>query len=166
MKVCCAQPSSIVLHLVLCFFGSLPHVLFSLFPFQANLDQISMLKKIVKAHYSFPEIIADLSPQSSNGLDEALCSWKDIVSRLLKPRNEERLGNLQHGIDDILDHGWFANIDRPALLKQTIPAPWVPPVMDPMDTSRFKNKFRGLEKQKETFKRKLTAKEQEVFRSF
>ena len=123
-----------------------------------------MLKKIVKADYVFPDSIAHVTNNSDNGLINALYHWKDLVSRLLKPRSTERLGNLQHGIEDILNHELFASIDRNEFLNQKLPAPWIPNIKDPLDASV--NKFAGLEKKKEIFLRKISAKDQEVFSSF
>ena len=134
--------------------------------FAPDIDQLSMLKKIVKADYAFPESIAHVTNDSDNGLISALWYWKDLVSRLLKPRSTERLGNLQHGIEDILNHELFASIDRNEFLNQKLPAPWIPNINDPLDTSNTVNKFAGLEKKKEIFLRKISAKDQEVFSSF
>lgn len=132
--------------------------------FEAGLDQMSLLKKIVKANYTFPAMIDELSPGSSNGLEKALCYWKDLISRLLKPRAVERLGNLRNGIEDILNHDWFA-IDFAEFRNQSIPAPWIPTIVDPLDTSHFGTNF-GREEQPEKFRRKLSDKDQEVFRGF
>lgn len=132
---------------------------------EPGLDQLSLLKKIVKAQYSFPAKIDELSPDSANGLEKALCHWKDLISRLLKPRSVERLGNLRNGIEDILDHDWFGNIDFNEFRTQSMPAPWVPIIADPLDTSHFGNNF-GREEKPERFRRKLTDKDQEIFRGF
>lgn len=133
--------------------------------FQAGLDQMSLLKKIVRAQYTFPGKTAKLNPDSSNVLDKTLCHWKDLISRLLTPKAMERIGNLRNGIEDILDHDWFANVDFAEFRKQSIPAPWVPTIVDPLDTSHFGNNF-GQEEKKEIFMNKLSAKDQEVFRAF
>eukprot|EP00584_Thalassiosira_punctigera_P023488 CAMPEP_0172573634 /NCGR_PEP_ID=MMETSP1067-20121228/136289_1 /TAXON_ID=265564 ORGANISM="Thalassiosira punctigera, Strain Tpunct2005C2" /NCGR_SAMPLE_ID=MMETSP1067 /ASSEMBLY_ACC=CAM_ASM_000444 /LENGTH=710 /DNA_ID=CAMNT_0013366241 /DNA_START=120 /DNA_END=2253 /DNA_ORIENTATION=- len=132
--------------------------------FLAGLDQMSLLKKIVRAQYAFPDEIDKLRPDSC-GLDEALCHWKDLIARLLKPKTEERLGNLRNGIEDILDHDWFANIDFNEFRNQTIPAPWIPKIVDPLDTSHFENNF-GSDEKPEVFKRKISPKDQEVFKGF
>ena len=134
--------------------------------FAPDIDQLSILKKIVKADYVFPESIAHVTNTTDNGLVSALWYWKDLVSRLLKPRSTERLGNLQHGIEDILNHELFASIDRNEFLNQKLPAPWIPNIKDPLDASNMVNKFAGLEKKKEVFLRKISAKDQEVFSSF
>jgi len=133
--------------------------------FQAGVDQMTLLKRIVRAQYTFPDKIAKLNPDSSNGLDKTLCHWKDLISRLLQPKAVERIGNLRNGIEDILDHDWFANVDFADFRNQSIPAPWVPTIVDPLDTSHFGNDFRQEEK-KEIFMNKLSAKDQEVFRDF
>ena len=130
--------------------------------FKPNLDQLGLLKKIVKAQYSFPSKIEKLTVDTaSNDVDKALCHWKDLVSRLLKPKSVERLGNLANGVDDILDHDWFAKVNFKEFRTQITPAPWVPKVDDPMATAGS-----GGDDQPEVFSTKLSAEDQKVFRGF
>lgn len=131
--------------------------------FDANLDQLSFMKKIVSSQYTFPQALEKLNPDGSNGLEKALCNWKDLVSRLLKPKSIERLGNLRNGIDDILHHDFFAEIDFNEFRSEKTTAPWIPTIVDPMDTSHFENKFAD---QPEFFRRKLSDKDQAAFSSF
>jgi len=133
--------------------------------FEAGIDQMSLLTKITKAQYTFPDNISKLSPDSSNILEKSLCLWKDLISRLLKPNAVERIGNLRNGIEDILGHDWFANIEFDEFRHQTMPAPWIPMIVDPLDTSHFGNNF-GRQEKPELFSRKISSKDQEVFRSF
>mmetsp|Transcript_14504 Transcript_14504/g.31475 ORF Transcript_14504/g.31475 Transcript_14504/m.31475 type:complete len:966 (+) Transcript_14504:148-3045(+) len=133
--------------------------------FEEGIDQFSLLKRIVKAQYEFPEKVGKLSTDSSDGLDKALCHWKDLISRLLKNKSVERIGNLRNGVEDILDHDLFANIDFNELRNQSIPAPWVPNIVDPLDTSHFGNDF-GRQDKPERFKRQLSEKDQSVFMGF
>jgi len=133
--------------------------------FTAGIDQLSLLKRIVKAQYTFPDELAALSSGSGRGLDDALSHWKDLVSRLLKNRSLERLGNLRNGIDDILDHDWFSNIDFNEFRNQSISAPWVPDVGDPLDKSHGGNSFRKAETP-EVFMSKLSNEDQTAFEGF
>lgn len=132
--------------------------------FQAGLDQLSLLKKIVKADYVFPRKIENLSPESGDDLNDAICQWRDLVSRLLKSKAVERLGNLANGIEDILEHGWFGNLDFNEFRTQGMPAPWVPDVVDPLDKSKLNGQ--GRQDRPEVFARKLSDKDQEVFAGF
>ncbi len=134
--------------------------------YDAGLDQLSMLKLIVKAQYNYPTKIAQLSSGSGSGLNDSLCHWKDLVSRLLKSKMVERIGNLRNGICDILDHDWFANIDFNELRSHGVPGPWLPSVKDPLDKSNFDGKFAREEKSQEKFYRKISEKDQAVFQSF
>ncbi len=130
--------------------------------FTAGIDQLSLMKRIVKAQYTFPDELDALSGGSGSGLDDALCHWKDLVSRLLKRNLVERLGNLRNGDDDILDHDWFSNIDFNEFRNQSIASPWVPEVGDPLDNSHGSNSFR----QQETFTSKLSDEDQAAFEGF
>ena len=109
---------------------------------KAGIDQLSLLKRIVKAHYKFPDKLATLSSGSGSGLDDALYHWKDLVSCLLKNRSLEWLGNLRNGAYEILDHDWFSNIGFNESQDQRERAPWVPHVGDPLDKSRDSNRLR------------------------
>lgn len=131
--------------------------------FSPGIDQLSMLKRIVKANYAFPDKVANINPGSSTGLTETLCQWKDLVSRLLQNKAAKRLGNLRNGVEDILGHDMFANIDFNELRCQSIPAPWVPSIVDPMDTSHFGTFER---ERPEQFYNKIPTKDQLLFVGF
>ncbi len=125
-------------------------------------DQLSLLKRIVKAQYTFPDELAAPSSDSGSGLDGALCHWKDLVSRLLKKKPLERLGNFRNGVNDILDHDWFSNIDFNEFRNQMEIAPWVPDVGDPLDKSHGSDSFRFPW----SFGSKLTDEDQAAFVGF
>ncbi|KAL3806407.1 hypothetical protein ACHAXA_006329 [Cyclostephanos tholiformis] len=126
--------------------------------FTKGIDQLSLLKRIFKSQYTFP---AALGSSNGNGLNEALCHWKDLVSRLLKNNSVERLGNLRNGVDDILDHVWFAHINFNEFRNQNNPAPWVPDIGDILDKSHGKDMFR-----KEVFTSKISDEDQAAFQDF
>eukprot|EP00581_Thalassiosira_minuscula_P015454 CAMPEP_0183725632 /NCGR_PEP_ID=MMETSP0737-20130205/21050_1 /TAXON_ID=385413 /ORGANISM="Thalassiosira miniscula, Strain CCMP1093" /LENGTH=67 /DNA_ID=CAMNT_0025956689 /DNA_START=29 /DNA_END=229 /DNA_ORIENTATION=- len=67
------------------------------------MDQINLMRRIVKAQYYYPEFTSGLSLESQ-GLDKVLFHWKDLTSRLLSNNPAERIGNLSGGIEDIIGH--------------------------------------------------------------
>ncbi|WAQ92484.1 hypothetical protein PtA15_16A392 [Puccinia triticina] len=61
----------------------------------------------------------------------------DLISRLLVVDRSKRLGNLKGGIHDIKAHPWFRGVDWALLALQAIPAPILPKVSQPGDSSNF-----------------------------
>lgn len=127
------------------------------------MDHINLMKRIVKADYKYPEFCSQLSP-NSQGLDKTLFGWKDLTNQLLQNNAAERLGNLQGGIDDILSHDWFTNVDFHEFRYQKVPAPWLPVVKNPLDSSNNKNT--GLDDPEESFPKKMTDDDQDKFKNF
>jgi hypothetical protein len=128
----------------------------------AGIDQMSLLKGITKAQYKFPSKLSSLQSSGGSGLDTALFHWKDLISRLLKPNSVERLGNLQHGVEDIMNHRVFASIDFVEFRNQKNPAPWVPNSGDQLDMSHA---YGHIEKP-EVFTAKISDKDQAAFAGF
>ena len=128
----------------------------------AGIDQMSLLKGITKAQYKFPSKLSSLRSSGGSGLDTALFHWKDLISRLLKPNSVERLGNLQHGVEDIMNHRVFASIDFVEFRNQKNPAPWVPNSGDQLDMSHA---YGHIEKP-EVFTAKISDKDQAAFAGF
>lgn len=122
-------------------------------PFYAyGSDQVSLFKRIVQVKYGFPEgVVNDLA--------------QDLITRLIVRRQANRYGCLARGDMDIRDHPWFAVIDTEKLLKQSIPAPWVPLLRDPFDTSHF-DSYRHVENESPSGKFHLTSHQQELFSGF
>lgn len=54
---------------------------------------------------------------------------KDFINQCLKKKPDERLGS-QNGLDDILAHPWFADIDPKALLDKDIVPEFKPKLSD------------------------------------
>ena len=52
---------------------------------------------------------------------------KDLIFNLLVKEPENRMGS-DGGIDQILKHPWFSDIDVDKLLKKEIPPPFIPAV--------------------------------------
>jgi protein kinase A len=115
-------------------------------------DQVSLFKRIVQVKYGYPDgIVNDLA--------------QDLITRLIVRRQANRYGCLARGDMDIRDHPWFAVIDTEKLLSKKIPAPWVPKIRDPLDTSHF-DSYRHVENEPSGGKSHLTAHQQELFRDF
>ena len=129
--------------------------------FAKGQDQLSLLKRIFKAQYTFPEKLDALRSGNGSRLNDALCHWKDLIARLLKSKTVERLGNFRNGVDDILDHDWFAHIDFNTFRDQSKPAPYVPDVGYLLDKSLGGDVFRT-----EDVTDKLTDGEQAAFEGF
>ena len=141
-----------------------------------GIDQMSLMKRIVRRQYTFPDKFAvervntlasfSLSSNSGTGLDDSLCHWKDLVSRLLMTKSVNRLGNLRNGVDDILRHDWFANIDFHEFRNQSKPAPWVPDIGDPLDKSHGDSNSSTRKEKPEVFRSKLSVEDQAAFAGF
>jgi CRP-like cAMP-binding protein len=115
-------------------------------------DQVSLFKRIVQVKYGFPEgVVNDLA--------------QDLITRLIVRRQANRFGCLARGDMDIRDHPWFAVIDTEKLLNKKIPAPWVPRIRDPLDTSHF-DSYRHVENEQSGGKSHLSSHQQELFRDF
>lgn len=52
---------------------------------------------------------------------------KDLIGKLLMKSPEERIGTAG-GMEEILAHKWFADLDREAVYKKSMPSPYVPKV--------------------------------------
>lgn len=63
----------------------------------------------------------------------------DLIQKLLNQNPARRLGNMKHGIKDIVNHKWFASFPWDALLVKTVKPPIVPQVRDALDTSNFED---------------------------
>lgn len=66
--------------------------------------------------------------------DAILC---DLLTGLLQPDPQRRLGCGAGAAEDVKNHPWFAAVNWPALLQKQIQAPFVPPVRHPGDTANF-----------------------------
>ena len=95
-------------------------------PFQ-DQQQPKIFEKIIHCdkHLHFPE-----------DFDE---DAKDLIRRLLTPNPALRLGALAGATQDIMDHRWYraAHFSWTDLHARRIPAPFKPPISDPLDSSNF-----------------------------
>ncbi|KAH6918762.1 AGC/PKA protein kinase [Coprinopsis sp. MPI-PUGE-AT-0042] len=62
---------------------------------------------------------------------------KDLIKSFLNPDRSMRLGNMQGGPQDILDHPWFRGVDWDALERREINAPIIPRTSGVDDTRHF-----------------------------
>jgi len=66
--------------------------------------------------------------------------FRMLITSVLYPNPEQRLGSGRIGWRDIFDSPWFASddsFDIRRLRMQKLPAPWVPNLKDPLDASSF-----------------------------
>ena len=59
-----------------------------------------------------------------------------LIRKLLNANPAFRIGNVSGGVDDILRDPFFS-VDWNALEARTAPAPFVPNIGDPLDSSNF-----------------------------
>uniref|UniRef100_UPI00358EF4DC cGMP-dependent protein kinase 1-like n=1 Tax=Myxine glutinosa TaxID=7769 RepID=UPI00358EF4DC len=64
-------------------------------------------------------------------------SAAQLIKRLCRDNSAERLGNLKNGIKDIQKHKWFEGFNWTGLRALTLPAPIIPTILSPTDTSNF-----------------------------
>lgn len=62
---------------------------------------------------------------------------QNLIKRLCRDNLTERLGYQRGGIEDIMKHKWFDGFNWPGLRSRTLPAPYVPKITSPIDTSNF-----------------------------
>jgi protein kinase A len=120
--------------------------------FISGSKQMEMFKRIVMVKFDCPPLVND--------------DAKDLIQNLLVRRQADRLGNLLRGPVDIRMHPWFkkSQCHYEKLLKKQLPAPWVPDVKDPLDSSNFDD-YSSIEKQVD-HTRSLTMEEQAFFEGF
>ncbi|KAG9509600.1 cGMP-dependent protein kinase, isozyme 2 forms cD4/T1/T3A/T3B, partial [Fragariocoptes setiger] len=61
----------------------------------------------------------------------------NLIKKLCRDNPTERLGYQRGGIDDIKKHKWFDGFYWGGLKTRTLPAPYVPTIRSPTDTSNF-----------------------------
>ncbi len=62
---------------------------------------------------------------------------RDIISALLEVTPSKRLGVIKGGADLIKKHAWFKGFDWDKLLARQLPAPIIPTLKNPFDTTNF-----------------------------
>ncbi|KAJ7074211.1 cAMP dependent protein kinase [Mycena amicta] len=80
-------------------------------------------EKILNGHIHWPKSMDPLS--------------RSLIKAFLNPDRTKRLGNMNGGPQDILDHPWFRGVDWDALERREINAPIVPHTSSIDDTRHF-----------------------------
>ena len=62
---------------------------------------------------------------------------QNLIKKLCRDNLSERLGYQRGGIEDIMKHKWFDGFNWIGLRGRTLPAPYVPKISSPIDTSNF-----------------------------
>lgn len=62
---------------------------------------------------------------------------QNLIKKLCRDNLSERLGYQRGGIEDIMKHKWFDGFNWIGLKSRSLPAPYVPKINSPIDTSNF-----------------------------
>ena len=95
-------------------------------PFQDKSGQMNnsiICNQILKNNVQFPK---GVNPRT-----------KDIVTALLIKKSTKRLGCGKLGTKECLKHSYFKELDFDVLIKKSYKAPWIPELLNEMDTSNF-----------------------------
>ena len=131
-------------------------MLFGLTPFyEPGIDQKSLFKRIARGKWNIPK--------DHNKVDRSAI---EFIWGVLQRRPAERLGCLAGGYRDVKNHAWFLEVNFGKLIKKKIHAPWVPDVVDALDTSNFPNMDEEEDDDFLKGKAPLTVKEQLIFQDF
>ncbi len=123
--------------------------------YKDGMDQLSLFRAIVKGHFKFPK-------SRSVSFSEPC---KDLVTRMLVTDPFQRLGSLALGEKDIFRASWFEDINFEKLKRKELPAPWVPNIKDPLDTSNFEN-WDHLDDKAKSKDPPISKKDDELFQTF
>ncbi len=93
-----------------------------------NANKHKMYYLIEKGDIRWPEKARHGVEISSNA--------KDLILKLLCKDKGQRLG-YANGVEDIMSHPWFADLDRKSLVAKTIDPPFKPDVSDAADVANF-----------------------------
>ncbi|KUF96767.1 cGMP-dependent protein kinase [Phytophthora nicotianae] len=93
-------------------------------PFYAQ-DPMQIYALIIQGNVKFPAYMGRASV--------------DLVQKLLCQNPARRLGNMKHGIKDIINHRWFSSFQWDSLKTKSMKPPIVPQIRDDFDTSNFED---------------------------
>ena len=119
--------------------------------YTSEMTQAELYRAIVKGTFSMPSTFSS--------------ELQSLVSGLLNRVYPKRLGSLAGGEEDILNHAWLASIDQPKLRRKEVPAPHIPKIKNPLDSSNFRDWSHADDKTKKTFP-KLTKDQAKIFEGF
>jgi serine/threonine protein kinase len=122
--------------------------------YKSGMGQMDLFRAIVKCNYTLPK---EYPKESGAGA---------IISEFLNKNPAKRLGSLANGEEDIVNHQWFKGvIDFDELRRKTIPAPRVPQISNPLDSSNFEDWSHLEDKTKIKFP-KLPPEQTAIFDNF
>lgn len=94
------------------------------YPFyESNMAELSLFKKIIRGQF---KLYGFMSFEA-----------KFLFISLFVPDPAKRLGAKANGWQDLYNLAFFDGLDFKELRKQNIPAPWVPDLKNPLDSSNF-----------------------------
>jgi serum/glucocorticoid-regulated kinase 2 len=103
------------------------------FPPFYHKNQNTMYDLIEKFPVKFPDPVKHGIPMSEDA--------KDIISKLLEKNPKKRLGH-DGGIEEIIAHPWFSDIDIDMLLNKQLDPPFIPKLTEDLtDVSNFDKEF-------------------------
>eukprot|EP00545_Synedropsis_sp_CCMP1620_P004630 CAMPEP_0119013792 /NCGR_PEP_ID=MMETSP1176-20130426/8976_1 /TAXON_ID=265551 /ORGANISM="Synedropsis recta cf, Strain CCMP1620" /LENGTH=829 /DNA_ID=CAMNT_0006966911 /DNA_START=183 /DNA_END=2672 /DNA_ORIENTATION=+ len=123
--------------------------------YKDGMDQISLFRAIVKGNFKYPRTRKSLFSEKS----------KDLINRMLVIDPTQRLGSLARGEKDIYRSAWFEEINFDKLKRKEIPAPWIPKIKDPLDTSNFEN-WDHLDNKEKAKDPPISRKDDDIFKTF
>uniref|UniRef100_A0A7S3L968 cGMP-dependent protein kinase n=1 Tax=Amphora coffeiformis TaxID=265554 RepID=A0A7S3L968_9STRA len=116
-----------------------------------GIEQVELYRSIAEDDYPAPK-----------SLSAAAVS---MIGGLLTKDPSMRLGSLEKGEIDIVNHEWFDGLDVYSMRQRKLEAPWKPNVKDPFDTSSFENWEDLEDKTKQNFPA-LQPKDAKIFEYF
>ena len=122
------------------------------YPFYENdMAELTLFKKIIRGQfklYGFMSFEAKL-----------------LFISLFVPDPAHRLGARANGWQDLYNLSFFEGLDFKALRKQSLPAPWVPDLKNPLDSSNF-HEISQVEDKMTTNDPPISEVEQQLFHAF
>lgn len=95
-------------------------------------NDAQMYSLIIKKPVFFPDA-------QKHGI-EMSAQCMNFISQCLEKDPKKRLGS--NGLDEIINHPWFDDIDKAQLLKRQIPPPFKPKLSrDKLDTTNFEDEL-------------------------
>ena len=131
------------------------------YPFyEKGMDELALYKRICQGKF-------DIDGTMSVEL-------RMLLVAVLYPDPTQRLGSRVNGWRDIFASPWFGSsndddgsgFDLRKLRNRSLPAPWVPTLKDPLDTSRFQFDWSNVEDMMKSYMPGITADQQKVFENF
>jgi len=92
----------------------------------ANANQNKTFERACQGDLQFPD-----------GIEEKCPLGVDLIRKLIVVDPVARLGAQRRGLQDVIEHEWFASINKDDFFARSIAAPHVPEVSDPEDRSNF-----------------------------